>query len=36
LADYGAHSSFGKWVIIENEVVSQRIQVILVEEALGF
>lgn len=36
LQAYGAHSSFGKWVILENEVVPGRIQVLLVEEALGF
>lgn len=35
-AAYGMHSSFGKWVILENEVNPERIRVILVEEALGF
>lgn len=36
LQAYGAHSSFGKWVILEREVVPDRIKVILVEETLGF
>jgi L-lactate utilization protein LutC len=36
LQAYGAHSSFGKWVILEREVVPGRITVVLVEEALGF
>ena len=36
LVAYGAHSSFGKWVLIEKEITPHRIQVILVEEALGF
>lgn len=33
---YGAGSMFGKWVILEREVMPSRIKVILVEEALGF
>lgn len=36
LAAYGAHSSFGKWIIMEKEIVPGRVQVVLVEEALGF
>ncbi len=36
LQAYGAHSSFGKWVILEREVVPGRIIVVLVEESLGF
>jgi hypothetical protein len=36
LAAYGSHTSFGKWVILENEVNPARVKVILVEEALGF
>lgn len=33
---YNIHTSFGKWVIIENESTPKRIQLILVKEALGF
>lgn len=36
LKAYGTHSTFGKWVILENEVNPERIKVILVEESLGF
>lgn len=36
LAAYGSGTSFGKWVIIENEISLGRIHVILVEESLGF
>lgn len=35
-AAYGAGSSFGKWVIIENEVKPDRIHLILVKEVLGY
>lgn len=35
-AAYGAGSTFGKWVIIEREVMPNRIHVILVDEDLGF
>jgi L-lactate utilization protein LutB len=31
-----SHTSFGKWVIVENEKDPTRIQLILVKEALGF
>jgi L-lactate utilization protein LutB len=34
--EYGMGSSFGKWVIIENELNSGRIKLILVKEVLGF
>lgn len=33
---YGMGSSFGKWVIIDNEVNPNRITLILVKEVLGF
>lgn len=33
---YGMGSTFGKWVIIEKEFVPDRIQLILVNEVLGF
>lgn len=33
---YGHHTVFGKWVIIENEGVKDRITLILVKENLGF
>lgn len=33
---YGVKSSFGKWVIIENESTPNRIKLILVKEILGF
>lgn len=33
---YGAGSTFGKWVIIEREIKPDRIQLILVNELLGF
>lgn len=33
---YGVNSGFGKWLIIENEFIPDRIKVILVKEALGF
>jgi len=33
---YGTNSNFGKWVIVEREIVPQRITIILVKEALGF
>ncbi len=33
---YGAHSTTGKWVIIERERINGRITLILVKEKLGF
>ena len=33
---YGAHSTFGKWVIIERERIIGRIILIIVKEKLGF
>lgn len=33
---YGAHTSFGKWVIIEREANQGRITLFLVKEKLGF
>lgn len=33
---YGAHSAFGKWVIIEKELNRGRITLFLVKERLGF
>lgn len=33
---YGVNSAFGKWIILEREFTPNRIQVILVEESLGF
>ena len=33
---YGAHSTLGKWVIIERELQEGRIMLILVKEKLGF
>lgn len=36
LKAYGGHSGFGKWVIVEQEVNPDRIQVVLVKEKLGF
>lgn len=33
---YGAGSTLGKWVIIEKEVIPQRIHLILIKEKLGF
>ena len=36
LKAYGRNSSLGKWVIIEKEVIPDRITLILVKEKLGF
>lgn len=36
LEAYGAHSTFGKWIIIEREIIKGRITLILVKEKLGF
>ncbi len=36
MKEYGIHSSFGKWVIIEKELNKGRITLILVKEKLGF
>lgn len=36
LAAYGMNSAFGKWVIIEREIVKDRITVLIVPEKLGF
>lgn len=33
---YGRNAVFGKWVIIENEVIKDRITLILIKEELGF
>lgn len=33
---YGTGSNFGKWVIIENEFMKNRIFIVLVKEVLGF
>ncbi len=33
---YGRTARFGKWVIIENEVIKDRITLILIKEELGF
>ena len=33
---YGTESAFGKWVIIEDEVIKDRITLILVKQELGF
>lgn len=35
-AAYGAHSAFGKWLIIEREIIKDRINVLIVPENLGF
>lgn len=36
MKEYGMHTSFGKWVIIENELNKGRITLFLVKEKLGF
>lgn len=33
---YGVGTSFGKWVIIENESIKDRITLVLIKEELGF
>jgi L-lactate utilization protein LutC len=33
---YGIGTSFGKWVIIEREIVKDRISILIVKEPLGF
>jgi len=33
---YGYGSGFGKWVIMEKEIIPQRVTVILVKDSLGF
>ena len=36
MKEYGTHTAFGKWVIIEKEVNPRRITLFLIKEKLGF